>query len=113
MKRCIAAVVLVITSMNAQGQEGFSSGNKLYDQITSSNAALYAYAVGYVSAVADVGAGKGATKGGWCFTLPRDATQGQLTAIVRRFLDANPQIRHLSASDLVEAALHNAFPCQK
>lgn len=42
---------------------------------------------------------------------PGAVTVGQLKAIVRKYLDNNPELLHLDAAGLVLTALRKAFPC--
>ncbi|MFQ6017408.1 MAG: Rap1a/Tai family immunity protein [Kiloniellaceae bacterium] len=43
--------------------------------------------------------------------LPLDLNQGQASAVVRKFLDGQPGLLHLSPDRLIAAALSEAFPC--
>ena len=46
------------------------------------------------------------------FCKPDGVTQGQLTDIVIKYLEANPEKLHLSAGGLVANALYAVFPCE-
>jgi len=43
---------------------------------------------------------------------PDSAKAGQIVTVVKRFLDANPGVWHLSADVLVARALHQQWPCE-
>ena len=45
------------------------------------------------------------------FCSPDKVTQGQLAAVVIKYLEANPQDLHLAAAGIVVNALAQAFPC--
>lgn len=111
MKTWIIAALLGIAA--TQAQAGFFDGNKLYAYITGSNALERQQAVGYVMGVVDAGAAPGETKHGWCFELPRGITGDQAVDIVKLYLEKDPARREFGASGLAEAALQDAFPCQK
>lgn len=43
--------------------------------------------------------------------LPEGVTQGQLAAVVAKFLEDHPERMHLNAPVLIADALQGAFPC--
>lgn len=43
---------------------------------------------------------------------PDSAKAGQIVTVVKRFLDAHPEVWHLSADVLVARALHEQWPCE-
>jgi hypothetical protein len=44
-------------------------------------------------------------------TGPGGVTQGQMADVVKLYLRSHPEFRHLSADELVAAALKEKFPC--
>jgi hypothetical protein len=47
------------------------------------------------------------------FCTPENATVGQVTAVVTKYLKTNPDKWSMSAPTIVMKALHDAFPCGK
>jgi len=45
------------------------------------------------------------------FCSPNEVTNGQLAAVVVKYLEANPEELHYAAADIVTNALAQAFPC--
>jgi hypothetical protein len=43
---------------------------------------------------------------------PKAVTTGQSIAVVRKYLDDNPEALHLQMGSLVLTALSEAFPCE-
>lgn len=71
-----------------------------------------AFAIGYVSGVADsdnVTVSIDYRK----ICIPNGVTNGQIVDVVFKFLDAKPEIRHLSAAYLSREAMRNAWTCPK
>lgn len=89
----------------------YFSGNKLKTYLDAYeaknadfNAGVYA---GYVIGVQD-------SLGDILFCTPQDVvTQGQIAAIIGKFLRANPELWNKPADILVAQALNQAFPCKK
>ena len=44
--------------------------------------------------------------------VPGESTKGQLADVVIKYLEQNPERRHLEAGSLVPEALNRAFPCK-
>lgn len=101
MRKKFALLALLLAgSVNAQ----YYSGNELLSRIRGNKH----LAIGYVAGVADVTDGLGLT------CVPgHSVTLGQLVDTVELRLINHPEIRHLPASALVQAALATAWPCKK
>lgn len=86
----------------------FVSGNQLLEHCSNDgNAQLHVGCAFYVMGVADtlpVAEPRTACP-------PREITGTEATDVVIRFLQGNPQYRHMSAASLVVGALQSAFPC--
>ena len=85
----------------------FFSGEELFRKGRDS-----AFAVGYVSGVADsdvITISLDSRR----ICIPSGVTNGQIVDVVFKFLDAKPEIRHLSAAHLSREAMRNAWTCPK
>jgi hypothetical protein len=102
MKNFLAMALLIPSIASAQ----FLNGNKLLENMRSENVALSGMAVGYVMAISDVYQNQGHCSG-------PNVTSGQSRDVVKKFLEANPAIRDMSADLLVLVALAEAFPCKQ
>lgn len=60
---------------------------------------------GYVIGIVD-------TADGLLFCIPNGATAGQLSAVVKKHLQQNPEDWNKGASDIVILSLEKAFPCK-
>jgi hypothetical protein len=105
MRKWILAVLFV--AGQAKADVSFISGNDLM-KMNDNNLGLYVVAVSdtvnfYSSTL------KG-NAGGYC--MPFDVAVGQLSAVVKNFLNANPQKWHQSATSLVVRAYQTSFPCK-
>jgi len=47
------------------------------------------------------------------FCLTENSTHGQIVAVVRKYLEANPDKLHFSGASLITEAMWNTFPCYK
>jgi hypothetical protein len=88
----------------------FVTGNELYQwgkefkrSDTTSWIEAGAY-MGYIQAISDA-------FDDVMFCLPGNATVGQSSDVVMRYLEAHPEKRHYTADSLAGAALSEAFPC--
>lgn len=61
---------------------------------------------GYVSGIADIG-------NGTVFSFPEEATQGQVCAVVGKWIDDHPERWTDTPGLIVATALQSAFPLQK
>jgi hypothetical protein len=104
----VLMAMLIPFSATAGPNRVFETGNDLYEACTNPFSALFCQ--GFVSAVADV---MGTTQiEGFTACIPFDVTVGQAVDVVKRYLEANRDKRHLTAMSLVAAALDDGFPCR-
>lgn len=92
---------------------GFDSGNRLYEDCASTNYFNRGYCGGYIVGIVDTLEAMQASgmlpKSALC--IPEGATKGQLTDIVRKYLEEHPGQRHRDSGSLVPEALNDAFSC--
>ena len=81
----------------------FWDGNRLLDRMNG-GIAEQMQALGYVMGISDMGQDT-------LHCPPPNATAGQMEDIVKRYLNNNPAVRHLSADTIVNRALALVFPC--
>lgn len=101
MKHLIILAALAAGIAHAE----FKDGNKLLTQIKG-DAMDYVHANGYVIGVYD-------SLHSIVFCPPNNVTAGQVTDMVKNYLEANPDQRHLSADRHVAKVLGRAWPCAK
>ena len=103
MKMKLLGLLLVSVSAYAQPSSVLYSGQDLYTRMTS-NPVL---ANGYIAGVHD------AHSGVTICIPPNMVTLGQMSDMVKVFLEKAPSERHLPADIFVQAALENRWPCKK
>jgi hypothetical protein len=86
MKKLIAILLCVPCMASAE----FMSGNNLHNKMTGDLFDVY------VSVT---------------FCSPENVTAGQVSDMVKRYLDNNPSTRHKTAESLINLALKQAWPC--
>ena len=101
MRRALIILALCATSARAE----FLDGNKLLADMNGTQMRQMS-AIGYV-----MGASDALTTVTVC--MPDGVTVGQAHDIVKRYLEDNAAIRHLSADSLVNRALSRVWPCQR
>ena len=104
MKRLICAALAA--TISGVSSAGFVDGNLLQKRAKDDGDIDFAYAIGYVVGVADMGDGEE-------FCLPVNFSAGQALDIAKNFLQKYPDLRHYNAALLVSASLKQKFPCQK
>lgn len=106
----LAAVITAASSGNALA--GFMTGNEVLEDCRNKEDSYFnsGYCTGYISGVYDV-LSAGDSVIGWRSCPPLGVTVGQVTDVVKAWLEARPEKRHLAASSLVANALAEAFPC--
>ena len=97
--RLFSCAALLAGSAHAE----FWDGNKMLDRMNG-GIAEQMQALGYVMGISDMGQGT-------LHCPPPNATAGQMEDIVKRYLNNNPAVRHLSADTIVNRALALVFPC--
>lgn len=103
MKRAVLCVALVAAS---GAHAYFKDGNKLLSELKDNTGTniFPAIGMGYITGVAD--ALYGITN-----CPPANVTAGQVTDMVRNYLDNTPAIRHLPANQVVSHVLKSVWPC--
>jgi len=109
MLRSLIIVILLLNMGNAWA-DAFTDGNELHKwQLEKENpngsafkSGLYS---GYVNGVVD-------TNDEILFCTTRGVTRGQLSAVVTKYLNNNPERWNYAAHILVNDAMKNAFPCK-
>lgn len=102
MKRVLIAALLLSSSAHAE----FVTGNQLLGDLKSDVWYTQGYAQGYVIGAYDTGKN-------FLHCAPNGVTVGQVTDVIRAYLEANPTLRHHSGDYLVTQALSKAWPCGK
>lgn len=110
-----ALAVSLITHGSSSLAGSFVNGNGLLEMCTVDREdALYFQKVarcsGYVAGIADALANNPVNRYRAC--LPKQATVGQITDVVKLQLERHPELRHMAAAGLVAEALSIAFPCR-
>jgi hypothetical protein len=101
MKKLLIALLMIPAMAHAE----FETGNKLYQNMTSSSNMEKMYAIGYIAGVFD------AYHSVYHCPPTSNVTLGQVNDIVKAYLDANPAQRHRTADQLVKEALQKTWPC--
>lgn len=104
----IAAIAMVAATTHANA--AFESGNSLLARANLSDPGDDIYFLGYVVGVADRIT---SNPFGTVVCLPSNVTKGQVSAVVRKWLENNPAMLHYGADGLILDALHQSFPCPK
>jgi hypothetical protein len=99
-----------LAALTAPADAGFVDGNKLHQDCSGMLTMLDSSCAAYVSAIADVLATAPVGRRRAC--LPNGARLGQAVDVVKQWLAANPQSRHLPGPEVVAIALEGAFPCK-
>lgn len=101
MKKLLLLAVMTCGAAHAE----FKDGNKLYSDLTGTTAQQMV-GMGYVMGVADA-------LSNVTVCAPPNVTAGQVTDMVRLYLEEQPQLRHFMADSLVNRVLSKAWPCKK
>ena len=110
MTRYALLIGAALAALLAPAEAGFVDGNKLQRDCSGVFNVLDSSCAAYVSAVADVLATAPVARHRAC--LPNGVTLGQTVDVVKRWLNDNPQLRHLPGPEVVATALEGAFPCK-
>ncbi len=105
MRTLTIVAALVIWAGVAEG--GFYTGNDLSERCKSEGTIGPDLCRGYVTGSADTLTNTGK------ICAPRQATDIQAVAVVRKYLQQHPERLHLPAASLVRHSLMDAFPCPK
>lgn len=102
----ILATALLTTPTLAQNVRlSMTLGSKLNEACSAVSISEASFCTAYIMATGD----SLSTQGEIC--LPVNVTGGQLVAIVKKHLQANPEQWHYHAQRLIKAALKAALPC--
>jgi hypothetical protein len=102
--KTIPVLFSLLLSCSVQAQ--FKTGNKLYEQITSSSQMEQMNAVGYVMGVSDTLQ--------WALVCaPSTVNAGQLVDMTKLYIERMPARRHLAADMLIMEVLRAAWPCKE
>jgi hypothetical protein len=111
-----AVVVAAVMSGSVGAKADFRTGNQLYAECTSSNAADRNFCLGYIAAITDA-ARKGVIAPGsvlgWTHCVRDEVSIKLVHDVVVQFLATHPEKRDLTADGLVAEALAEAFPCRR
>ena len=102
-----AAVVLVLAG---EAHAEWTRGNELHKWCSSDVDGYASACAAYVSGIADVM--EYAPVQEFKAWFSGEILRGQLTDVVKRWLEQHPELRHHSAVKLVPIALSEAFPCE-
>ncbi len=94
---------LILALLCGSAHAEFKDGNKLLSDLSGSTND-YIHGIGYVMGVYD--ALQGATH-----CPPANVTAGQVTDMVKRYMEINPDIRHNTADRIISTVLRRAWPC--
>jgi hypothetical protein len=108
-----AGMALAMSAASNDARAGFDDGNSLERLCSSSNVVEAGVCAGYVAGALDMKEAvdillNGASR---AYCLPQNATIGQLTAVIRKWMYNNPERLHQSAASIVGVAMINAYPC--
>ena len=99
-------LILAAWAVVLPAQAQFKTGNKLYEQITSSSQMEQMNAIGYVMGVSDALQ--------WALVCaPSTVNAGQMVDMTRLYIERVPARRHLAADTLIMEVLRAAWPCKE
>lgn len=121
MKRILLAIGLVLGMSSVEAQ--LQDGNNLLDMFQEcdrydsgddeANPMVCSFITGYViGTIHGWERAAGVHKFPSQICVPANASFGQMTAVVRKYMDNTPEKLHLPASGIVLLALREAFPCE-
>jgi hypothetical protein len=102
----ISTSMLLLSLACSGAHAGFIDGNRLQQWSRGGDSAGAGLFMGYVSGIADTG-------DGLLFCPGIRVVVGQLTAVVEKYLENNPEKWDYEAAPLVIRAMQQAFPCEK
>ena len=107
MKKLIK-IILTSVFITGAGVIQATTGNELLADLKDESSAYNrGYALGFVRAVTESFAGFGL--GNECLQLPSGVTTDQTKDVVIKFLENNPEVRHMSAPVLIKIALRESY----
>jgi hypothetical protein len=106
----LVAVCLAVTSSPLRA-EYFETGRDLYQKCRAAGTASQVFCFGFIIGIADVMEDNPLDGRSAC--IPKDATIQQVTEVVVRFLESNPDIRDFTGESLTVQALSEKYPCAR
>jgi hypothetical protein len=106
MRKALLALCMIVPLYTPTSVVAQNNGNDLLEYCTAQPQESYFRAgqcLGFINGVTTTSTNLGC--------VPEGVTRGQAKDIVIRYLQQNPQRRHLGSSLLVEESFRNAFPC--
>lgn len=100
MRKLLAALLFV----PAMARADFFDGNILLKELRDVNSYGFFTSIGYIQGVVDA-------HNSLFFCAPVGITAGQARDVVKNHLEANPQIRHLPAEQIIRDRLKQIWPC--
>jgi hypothetical protein len=110
MKKAVLAICFILTVSPAWAN--FFDGNKLHQLCNDETLFSLGVCRGYITGIVDAFDRLAGLPPDKTFCTPENSSTGQLIAVVKAWLEKNPQFRHFSAKSLISTALHEAFPCK-
>src|SRR5258708_5051567 len=116
MARPIAALLGLIAltlaaAPPAARAEYFETGRDLYTKCKATGSAAQGFCFGFIIGIADVMEDNPLDGRSAC--IPKEATVQQVTEVVIRFLENNPDIRDFTGESLTVQALSEKYPCAR
>ena len=103
MKKTIILMLALAGSAHAE----FVDGNGLLNQLRDTGSYFkQGHSMGYIAGVADMGYGV-------VHCAPSNLTEGQLSDMIKNYLENTPAERHLTGDVIVNKVLKTMWPCAK
>ena len=101
-----ALLLFAMLALPAQAQ--MITGNRLHEEMQKPNSdnIAWAFTRGYVAGVHD-------SQTGISICAPSTSNLGQMSEMVKNYLENTPSVRHFSADSLVFYVLKTTWPCAK
>ncbi|WP_423222103.1 Rap1a/Tai family immunity protein [Ideonella lacteola] len=111
---CFVVTALVLGTAGAEPRAFFKDGNALLAGLSApASTSQNGFAIGYVIGTVEALNEEQQLSFKVCFKIPSNATQRQLSDIVKQYLEQFPTVRDLPAPWLVASSLERIFPCAK
>lgn len=102
MKKLIATLLFI----PAMAQAEFETGNTLLAKLESTSVVDRMFGTGYVVGVVDA-------YSGFLLCPPANVTVGQVTDMIKNYLQNTPATRNRTADIIISDALKNVWPCKQ
>lgn len=113
----VVTVFALVATLDAQPAEArektraFADGNILHEYCTEESELARTVCTWYIIGVYDAAMSVSVESLVPLICAPKPAQARQIVDVARKFLEDNPDKRHLNASGIVANALKEAFPC--